>query len=323
MPQDPEGTDYTRCSSARRVAVKLSEATERIRYIYSAKLSPEGSVATCKVFFGNHLVFSPSPGVRRGSLRHVFTSPRPYLPTATTTRLETKAVNSTMAEERKGEMYFVEDEDRISSWLRDATLNEYSDDADELGDTTAIDPTTPPRRSLLRVCYERVSPTSISFSSGSIFDAPDSSVDGWYEDVFNDDDIPDRAASADCSHCLDERKSASSPKHTSKLVALRLKAKPLTIHRATSPLMTGRHSILQKRPRRQRPRHLSIQTDHGLHGSHLVFNAFTQTYRAQGKLQLAHDVSGTARQQCVSSIDVHTPRRYSNLMRHGQQPQNC
>lgn len=99
-----------------------------------------------------------------------------------------------MAKERQNESCIVDDEDRISGWLCHATLNEYDDDVDELGDAALIDPVTPTRRPLLPEYYDEVSPTDTSFSGGSIFDTPPSPVDGWIEDVFGDD-LPDKVSS--------------------------------------------------------------------------------------------------------------------------------
>ncbi|KAF3035905.1 hypothetical protein E8E12_002141 [Didymella heteroderae] len=101
------------------------------------------------------------------------------------------------------EPHDLEDDNRISSWVRHAT-------DDELGDLLAINPSTPTRRPSTPTYYEEVSPTNTTFSSGSVFDAPNSPVDGWIEDVFCDD-APDKVPSNNVSRRLDgQKKSAKS-----------------------------------------------------------------------------------------------------------------
>ena len=108
-----------------------------------------------------------------------------------------------MAKEGQSELCIVDDEDRILSWLRNAALDEYGDDADELGDAVTIDSVTPPRRNLLREYFDEISPTNTSFSSGSIFDTPQSPANGCIEDVFGDD-IPDKVPIDNCTYRPDE-----------------------------------------------------------------------------------------------------------------------
>lgn len=119
-----------------------------------------------------------------------------------------------MCKERQDRPYIVNDKDRISSWLRDAALNECVDDADELGDAETSDAITPPRRPLLREYYDEISPTNTRFSSGSIFDTPQPPADGWIEDVFGDD-IPDNVPAYNRTYCHDEEDSAWPQAHIS------------------------------------------------------------------------------------------------------------
>lgn len=117
-----------------------------------------------------------------------------------------------MAKGRHDEPCVVDDEDRISSWLRDAALNEDGEDADELSKAMTIGPTTPPRRPLLQEYYDEVSPTNTTFSNNSTFDTPHSAVDGWIEDIFGDD-VPDKVPIDDRTCCPNEERSLKRP-HT-------------------------------------------------------------------------------------------------------------
>jgi hypothetical protein len=113
--------------------------------------------------------------------------------------------------------HIVDDNDRISIWLRNADQQDYEEGGSELRDAPAIDPATPPRRGSLPTHYEEISPTNTSFSEDSIFDTPGFSGSGWIDDdVFRDDD-PDTAPADDlgCSSIENEKLSyaVTTPAH--------------------------------------------------------------------------------------------------------------
>ncbi|KAF3053239.1 hypothetical protein E8E11_002240 [Didymella keratinophila] len=110
-----------------------------------------------------------------------------------------------MEKKQRTEPSIVDDVDRVSSWLRHATHKQYEGGVSELGDSTIIEPATPPGRPHLPTFYAEASPTDTTFSGCSIFDAPDSPGCGWIEDVFGDD-IPDATAGDDQKVCFAEKK---------------------------------------------------------------------------------------------------------------------
>lgn len=97
-----------------------------------------------------------------------------------------------MGKKEQHEPYIVDDQEWISSWLRDADHQECEKGVSKLGDVATMDPITPPRRVSLPAYYEEVSPTNTSFSGDSIFDTPTSADDGSIEDPFTEGD-PDTA----------------------------------------------------------------------------------------------------------------------------------
>jgi hypothetical protein len=83
--------------------------------------------------------------------------------------------------------YYVDDNERISRWIRQIDHKQSDEDVSELGATRAVAPVTPLRRPTPLLCYDEPSPTNTSFSGGSIFDNPQTLHDSWNDDPFRDD----------------------------------------------------------------------------------------------------------------------------------------
>ncbi|KAF9695084.1 hypothetical protein EKO04_007046 [Ascochyta lentis] len=82
----------------------------------------------------------------------------------------------------------VDEQEWISSWLRDADGEEGDRDVVDAGNFGEVEPVTPPRRPAQLLYYDEISPTSTSFSRGSVFDTPEVSGNpGTGEDPFCDD----------------------------------------------------------------------------------------------------------------------------------------
>lgn len=138
------------------------------------------------------VAFSPSPTVLgisyAGSFGQALSTPLPPH-----TCFDTSMDNSKLRlREDRQHQTSASDQDRVSNWLRDASLQEH-DDVSEIGDSAPREPATPPPgRSLLVQYCEEVSPTNTSFTSdwASVFDEPDTQCDAWIEDPFGND-VPD------------------------------------------------------------------------------------------------------------------------------------
>ena len=81
----------------------------------------------------------------------------------------------------------VDDNERISRWIRQIDHKQSDEDASELGDTRAVAPVTPLRQPTPLLCYDKPSPTNTSFSGGSIFDNLQTPHDSRNDDPFRDD----------------------------------------------------------------------------------------------------------------------------------------
>ncbi|KAJ4339473.1 hypothetical protein N0V87_003171 [Didymella glomerata] len=112
-----------------------------------------------------------------------------------------------MEKKQRTEPYVLDDVDRISSWLRQATHEQYEDDMSELGQLTTIEPITPRRHPSLPTFYAEASPTDTAFSGHSVFDTPSSPGNGWIEDVFSDE-VPDIIPGDDSKTRLDKEQKA-------------------------------------------------------------------------------------------------------------------
>ncbi|KAF1362049.1 hypothetical protein EJ07DRAFT_153624 [Lizonia empirigonia] len=76
---------------------------------------------------------------------------------------------------------------RIVNWLRHAEKQACGQDLSNIGESDTIEPVTPPRRRHLLQYYDELSPTSTNFSSGDVFDNPETPDESRNQDVFCDD----------------------------------------------------------------------------------------------------------------------------------------
>lgn len=153
------------------------------------------------------LAYSPSPGASGDPACHVFTSPLQYLSLQLQLASTRQVADFTMEKKQRTEPYVLDDVDRISSWLRQATHEQYEDDMSELGQLTTIEPITPRRHPSLPTFYAEASPTDTAFSGHSVFDTPSSPGNGWIEDVFSDE-VPDIIPGDDSKTRLDKEQKA-------------------------------------------------------------------------------------------------------------------
>ena len=81
----------------------------------------------------------------------------------------------------------VDDNKRISNWIRGIDSGGCDEGVYELENDKAVTPATPTRRLTPHLYYEENSPTNTTFSGGSIFNTPHRPRDAWNGDPFRDD----------------------------------------------------------------------------------------------------------------------------------------